>query len=89
MLRSAVDGATNAVVTCNIDALLRARGWSLQSLSEATGITRANLSVLKNGRARAIRFTTLLALCEALECDVGDLLSIRSAAEGPARHQAD
>ncbi|MGP7960560.1 helix-turn-helix domain-containing protein [Sanguibacter sp. A247] len=56
--------------------LLHDRGWTLQDLSEATGITRANLSVLKNGRARAIRFSTLLSICTALDCEVGELLSI-------------
>lgn len=64
------------VVRCHLDDLLDARGMTLQDLATRTGITRANLSVLKNDRARAVRFTTLVALCEALECDVGDLLVV-------------
>lgn len=49
---------------------------TLQELAERTSITRANLSTLKNGRARAIRFTTLVALCEALECEAADLIEV-------------
>ena len=64
------------VVRCRLDALLDARGMTLQELAARTGITRANLSVLKNDRARAIRFSTLVALCDALACDVGDLLVV-------------
>ncbi|MBD9699254.1 helix-turn-helix transcriptional regulator [Flavimobilis sp. GY10621] len=64
------------VVRCRLDDLLDARGMTLQELAARTGITRANLSVLKNDRARAIRFSTLVALCDALACDVGDLLVV-------------
>jgi putative transcriptional regulator len=57
--------------------LLAARGLSLTELADRVGITLANLSVLKNGRARAIRFSTLTALCEVLECQPGDLFTVR------------
>jgi putative transcriptional regulator len=62
-------------VRVRIDELLERRGLTLTELADRVGITLANLSVLKNGRARAIRFTTLTALCEALECQPGDLLT--------------
>ncbi|MEN3304085.1 MAG: putative transcriptional regulator [Micromonosporaceae bacterium] len=62
-------------VAVHIDELLARRGLTLTELADRVGITLANLSVLKNGRARAIRFTTLTALCDVLECQPGDLLS--------------
>jgi putative transcriptional regulator len=58
-----------------LDQLLEQRGMTLTELSERVGVTIVNLSILKNGRARAIRFSTLTALCEALDCQPGDLLS--------------
>jgi putative transcriptional regulator len=64
-------------VDVHIDDLLAARGLTLTELADRIGITLANLSVLKNGRARAIRFTTLTALCEVLQCQPGDLLTVR------------
>lgn len=63
-------------VTCNLTALLDERNLTLAELSRQTGISVVNLSVLKNGRARAIRFSTLVSICHALECNVGDLLSL-------------
>jgi putative transcriptional regulator len=63
-------------VSVHIDDLLARRGLTLTELADRVGITLANLSVLKNGRARAIRFTTLTALCDVLECQPGDLLSV-------------
>lgn len=63
-------------ITCHLDDLLAARGVTLAALSEKVGITVVNLSILKNNRARAVRFSTLTALCEALDCEVGDLFSI-------------
>lgn len=66
-------------VEVHLDKLLADRGMSLTELSAQVGITLANLSILKNGRARAIRFSTLTALCEALDCQPGDLLRIRPA----------
>jgi putative transcriptional regulator len=64
------------VITVNLDLLLLQRKMSLTELSEKVGITMANLSILKRGKGRAIRFSTLLALCEALDCEPGDLLKI-------------
>lgn len=59
-----------------LDVLLAERKMSLTQLSEAVGITIANLSNLKTGKAKAIRFSTLAALCDALDCEPGDLLKI-------------
>lgn len=63
-------------VHCRLDELLAARGLTLTRLAEIVGVTVVNLSVLKNDRARAIRFTTLTAICDALDCEVGDLLVV-------------
>ena len=63
-------------ITCHLDDLLAARGVTLAALSEKVDITVVNLSILKNNRARAVRFSTLTALCEALDCEVGDLFSL-------------
>jgi putative transcriptional regulator len=65
------------VIHCCLDELLEARGMTLTDLSQQVGLTLANLSVLKNDRAKAIRFSTLSAICEVLECDVGDVLRVR------------
>ena len=61
-------------VIINLDVMLARRKMSLTELSEKVGITMANLSVLKTGKARAIRFTTLEAICRALDCQPGDIL---------------
>lgn len=61
-------------IHCRLDELLAARGMTLTRLSELVGVSIVNLSVLKNDRARAIRFSTLRAICDALECEVGELL---------------
>jgi putative transcriptional regulator len=61
-------------IKVNLDLLLVQRRMSLTELSERVGITLANLSVLKTGKARAIRFSTLASLCRALDCQPGDLL---------------
>lgn len=61
-------------IHCRLDELLAEREMTLTRLSELVGVSIVNLSVLKNDRARAIRFSTLLAICEALDCEVGDLL---------------
>lgn len=63
-------------VRVHLDRLLIERGMTLTDLADRVGVTLANLSVLKNGHARAIRFSTLTALCEALDCQPGDLLSV-------------
>lgn len=64
-------------IHCRLDELLTERGMTLTRLSEIVGVSLVNLSVLKNDRARAIRFSTLTAICDALECEVGDLLVVR------------
>jgi putative transcriptional regulator len=61
-------------IHCRLDELLAARGMTLAALSDAVGVSVVNLSVLKNDRARAIRYSTLSAICRALDCEVGDLL---------------
>ncbi len=61
-------------IKISIDKLLIERGMSVGDFAAAIGITPANVAVLKNGRARAIRFTTLDAICRVLECQPGDLL---------------
>ena len=61
-------------IVVDIDVMLAKRKMSVGELAERVGITPANLAVLKNGRAKAVRFTTLAALCEALDCQPGDLL---------------
>lgn len=66
------DDATG--IHCRLDELLAARGMTLTELSDRVGVSIVNLSVLKNDRARAIRFSTLRAVCEALGCEVGELL---------------
>ncbi|MFF3350749.1 helix-turn-helix domain-containing protein [Streptomyces sp. NPDC002779] len=64
-------------IEVHLDELLKARGMTLAELADRVGVTHVNLSILKNGRARAMRFTTLTRLCEVLECQPGDLLSHR------------
>ncbi|WP_294567058.1 helix-turn-helix transcriptional regulator [uncultured Arthrobacter sp.] len=63
-------------IHCRLDELLEARGMTLTELSRRVGVSLVNLSILKNDRARAIRFSTLAAVCEALDCQVGDLLVV-------------
>lgn len=62
-------------IEVHLDKLLADRGMTLTQLAEQVGVTIVNLSVLKNGRARAIRFSTLTRLCEALDCQPGDLMT--------------
>lgn len=62
-------------IRVHLDEVLRARDMTLTELSERLGITMANLSILKTGKARAVRFSTLEALCDVLDCQPGDLLS--------------
>lgn len=63
-------------VEVHLDKLLAEQGLTLTELADRVGLTLANLSVLKNGRARAIRFSTLTALCDVLSCQPGDLFSV-------------
>ncbi|HEU5083169.1 MAG TPA: helix-turn-helix transcriptional regulator [Acidimicrobiales bacterium] len=62
-------------IVVHLDAVLEARGMTLTELSNQIGITLANLSILKTGKAKAVRFSTLEAICEALDCQPGDLLA--------------
>ncbi|WP_326693326.1 MULTISPECIES: helix-turn-helix transcriptional regulator [unclassified Streptomyces] len=64
-------------VQAHLDRLLAERGMTLSELAARVGVSVVNLSVLKNDRAKAIRFTTLTAICRELDCQPGDLLSIR------------
>ena len=61
-------------IVINIDVMLAKRKMSVTELTEKVGITMANLSILKNGKAKAIRFSTLEAICRALDCQPGDIL---------------
>lgn len=61
-------------IKINLDVILAKRKMSVTELSQKVGITMANLSILKNGKAKAIRFSTLAAICEVLECQPGDVL---------------
>jgi putative transcriptional regulator len=70
----AADADAHAI-TVHLDKLLADRGMTLVELAEGVGVSVVNLSILKNGRARAIRFSTLTKLCEVLGCQPGDLLS--------------
>ena len=62
-------------VAVHLDEMLEARGMTLTQLADLVDVTVVNLSVLKNGRAKAVRFSTLAAVCQALDCQPGDLLS--------------
>ncbi len=63
-----------SLIEVRLDELIEARGLTLTELAKRVDITLANLSVLKNGRARAVRFSTLAAICRELDCQPGDLL---------------
>ncbi len=65
------------MIVVNLDVMMARRKISLSELAERVGITQANLSILKTGRAKAIRFSTLEAICEALDCQPGDILEYR------------
>ncbi len=77
-----LDAGTRIVVT--LDDMLHQRRMTLTELAEKVDITLANLSILKTGKAKAIRFTTLEAICAALECQPGDLLGYRAEEAGTA-----
>lgn len=64
-------------IIINIDVMLARRKMSVTELTEKVGITMANISVLKNGKAKAIRFSTLEAICKALQCQPGDILEYK------------
>jgi putative transcriptional regulator len=65
-------------IIINIDVMLAKRKMSVTELTEKVGITVANLSILKNGKAKAVRFSTLEAICKALDCQPGDILEYKS-----------
>jgi len=65
-------------IIINIDVMLAKRKMSVTDLAEKVGITMANVSILKNGRARAIRLSTLEAICKALDCQPGDVLEYKN-----------
>ena len=64
-------------IIVNLDVMLAKRKMSVTELAEKVGITIANMSVLKNGKAKALKVSTLIALCEALDCQPGDILEYR------------
>ena len=68
---------TQGEIIFNIDVMLAKRKMSVTELSQRVGITLANMSILKTGKAKAVRISTLAALCEALDCQPGDLLEYR------------
>lgn len=72
-------------IIINIDVMLAKRKMSVTELTEKVGITMANLSILKNGKAKAIRFSTLEAICKALNCQPGDILEYRDDEEIEAK----
>ncbi|MBN2242018.1 MAG: helix-turn-helix transcriptional regulator [Acidobacteria bacterium] len=64
-------------IVINIDVMLAKRKMSVTELAEKVGITMANISILKNGKARAIRFSTLEAICKVLDCQPGDIIEYK------------
>ena len=77
-------------IIINIDVMMAKRKMSLGELAKRIDITQANISILKNGKARAVRFSTLEAICRALDCQPGDLLEYRPDAEPqnpPSEHE--
>jgi putative transcriptional regulator len=76
-------------IAVRLDDMLHKRRMTLTELADRVGITIVNLSILKTGKARAIRFSTLEALCEALACQPGDILEFVPDAPGAARRKVD
>lgn len=70
------------MIEINLDVMMAKRKISLKELSERVGITEANLSILKNNKAKAIRFSTLEALCQVLDCQPADLLAYKPDTDG-------
>ncbi|MEU0528487.1 helix-turn-helix domain-containing protein [Streptomyces niveus] len=73
------DDSDSHGIEVHLDRMLSERGMTLTELASRVGVTNVNLSILKNGRARAIRFTTLTRICEVLDCQPGDLLTHQGA----------
>jgi putative transcriptional regulator len=69
------------MIVINIDVMLAKRKMSVTELTERVGLTMANVSLLKNGRVKAIKLSTLAKICEALDCQPGDILEYRGEAE--------
>lgn len=65
------------MININLDVMLAKRKMSVTELTEKVGITMANISILKNGKARAVRFSTLEAICKALDCQPGDIIEYK------------
>jgi len=76
-------------IRVTLDRILQDRRMSLTDLSERVGVTLANLSILKTGKARAVRFSTLAALCRVLECQPGEILAYDSAEDDALEEAAD
>ncbi|WAX78665.1 helix-turn-helix domain-containing protein [Streptomyces sp. KMM 9044] len=76
--------AEGGAIQVHLEHLLAERDMTLTELAARVGITNANLSILKNGRAKAIRFTTLAGICRVLDCQPGDLITYRTDGEGAA-----
>ena len=76
----------NGEIIFNIDVMLAKRKMSLTELAEKVGITTANMSILKTGKAKAIKISTLTKLCEALECQPGDILEYREVPSEGGEH---
>ncbi|WP_328885058.1 helix-turn-helix domain-containing protein [Streptomyces sp. NBC_00316] len=74
----AADDNDSHAIEVHLDRMLSERGMTLAELASRVGVTNVNLSILKNGRARAIRFSTLTRICQVLDCQPGDLLTYRS-----------
>ena len=72
-------------IVVNLDVMMARRKMSLNELSQRVDITLANLSILKNNKARAVRFTTLEAICKALDCQPGDILEYTRGKKAPQR----
>lgn len=75
--------ASSDAIICHLDRLMAERGITGAALAEQVGITPVNLSVLKNNRAKAVRFSTLAAICEALDCQPGDIFSFATPPSDP------
>jgi putative transcriptional regulator len=75
MPRSEPDQQSDHRIAVRLDRVLTDRGMTLTELADRVGVTVVNLSVLKNGRARAVRFSTLSAVCDVLDCQPGDVLT--------------
>ncbi|HWL91358.1 MAG TPA: helix-turn-helix transcriptional regulator [Actinomycetota bacterium] len=88
MPRSEPDSQPDHRIAVHLDRVLADRGMTLTELAERAGVTVVNLSVLKNGRARAVRFSTLSEICDVLDCQTGDVLKFEPNA-GKARRDRD